>query len=154
MNFKITQEQQGQFFDEGYFLLPNVIDPSDLETLRQACQYYIDDMHKEMDEKGVDSLGLNHRNQRYFIKMRYKEHEGLKQFLFNDVMSEICRATLGEEAYLFLEQYVVKAAEVGMKFSWHQDSGYVDFPHKPYITCWCTLDDVDEKKRHCLHSPL
>ena len=37
-----------------------------------------------------------------------------------------------------------------MKFSWHQDSGYVKWydpttNHKPYVTCWCTLDDVSEK---------
>ena len=32
-----------------------------------------------------------------------------------------------------------------MHFSWHQDSGYIDFPHRPYLTCWCTLDDVTEK---------
>jgi ectoine hydroxylase-related dioxygenase (phytanoyl-CoA dioxygenase family) len=32
-----------------------------------------------------------------------------------------------------------------MKFGWHQDSGYVGYPHKPYLTCWCTLDDVNEE---------
>ena len=36
-----------------------------------------------------------------------------------------------------------------MDFSWHQDSGYVKFmdsgtTHRPYLTCWCTLDAVDE----------
>jgi ectoine hydroxylase-related dioxygenase (phytanoyl-CoA dioxygenase family) len=37
-----------------------------------------------------------------------------------------------------------------MKFAWHQDSGYLKFHdpqtrHKPYLTCWCPLDDVSEK---------
>ena len=32
-----------------------------------------------------------------------------------------------------------------MKFGWHQDSGYVAYPeHRPYLTCWCALDDMDE----------
>jgi ectoine hydroxylase-related dioxygenase (phytanoyl-CoA dioxygenase family) len=36
-----------------------------------------------------------------------------------------------------------------MPFAWHQDSGYVKFRdpatrHKMYLTCWCTLDDVNE----------
>ena len=36
-----------------------------------------------------------------------------------------------------------------MKFAWHQDSGYVKFRdgetyHKPYLTCWVALDDIDE----------
>ena len=45
----------------------------------------------------------------------------------------------------FLGAVVIKGAETGMKFSWHQDSGYVNYPdHKPYLTCWCALDDMSE----------
>ena len=62
------------------------------------------------------------------------------------MIADICRATLGDNAYLFWEQYVVKGASEGMKFSWHQDSGYVAYPdHKPYLTCWCALDDMSEE---------
>ena len=28
---------------------------------------------------------------------------------------------------------------------WHQDSGYVGYDHKTYLTCWVTLDDVSEE---------
>ncbi|MGH2543708.1 MAG: phytanoyl-CoA dioxygenase family protein, partial [Ardenticatenaceae bacterium] len=66
-------------------------------------------------------------------------------FLFSDLMAEIVRATLGDTSYLFVEQYVVKAAEVGMTFSWHQDSGFVPSEHKPYVSCWCALDDMTEE---------
>src|SRR5687768_11148686 len=31
-----------------------------------------------------------------------------------------------------------------MRFSWHQDSGFIDNPHAPYLTCWIALDDVSE----------
>jgi ectoine hydroxylase-related dioxygenase (phytanoyl-CoA dioxygenase family) len=60
-------------------------------------------------------------------------------------MSEICRATLGANAFLFYEQFVLKAAEKGVHFSWHQDSGYVRAAHKPYVSCWCALDDMSEE---------
>ena len=46
--------------------------------------------------------------------------------------------------YLFDEQYVVKAAERGIRFGWHQDSGFIGYPHRPYLTCWIALDDVSE----------
>ena len=29
-----------------------------------------------------------------------------------------------------------------MSFSWHQDSGYLGFPHTPHITCWTAVDDM------------
>lgn len=57
-------------------------------------------------------------------------------------MADVTRATLGNTAYLFNEQYVVKAAEKGIKFAWHQDSGYIGHYHKPYLSCWCALDDM------------
>ena len=51
--------------------------------------------------------------------------------------------------FLFNEQWVVKGPDRGIRFSWHQDSGYVKFrdpatTHRPYLNCWCALDDVDE----------
>ena len=62
-------------------------------------------------------------------------------------MFAITTALLGPAVYLFSEQWVVKGAERGMRFAWHQDSGYVDLrdpgnAHAPYLTCWCALDDM------------
>ena len=51
---------------------------------------------------------------------------------------------LGEEAYLFLEQFVIKGAGDGMALGWHQDSGYLPFEPPRYVTGWIPLDDVDE----------
>ena len=31
-----------------------------------------------------------------------------------------------------------------MPFGWHQDSGFIPYPHRPYLTCWIPLDDVSE----------
>ena len=96
-----------------------------------------------MDQKGTDVLGINHRHKRYFIANCFQQEPKLRDFLFSELMAEVCQATLGDTAYLFWEQYVVKGAEEGMKFSWHQDSGYVGYPdHRPYLTCWCALDDM------------
>jgi ectoine hydroxylase-related dioxygenase (phytanoyl-CoA dioxygenase family) len=41
---------------------------------------------------------------------------------------------------------VVKGTEKkGSEFGWHQDSGYVDYPHKSYVNAWIPLDDVNEE---------
>ena len=146
MAITITEEQKQQFKDEGYMILESVIPENYLELLRGECQAFIDKMNKRMDEQGTDVIGINHRNQRYFVSNCFREQPSLREFLFSDLMAVVCQATLGDDAYLFWEQYVVKGAETGMKFSWHQDSGYVGYPdHKPYLTCWCPLDDVSEE---------
>src|SRR4051812_2453324 len=140
-----TPEQREQYREEGYFILPGAVPEADLVRLRSECDRFVAEINAEMDRAGTRVQGLNHRDSRYFIAKRFRESDYLPRFLFGELMAEICRATLGAEAYLFWEQYVVKCAEVGMKFSWHQDSGYVGHDHRPYLSCWCALDEVTEE---------
>jgi len=139
----IRPEQARQFRDEGFFLLERVVPTSDLEVLRGECQRLIDERDREMDRLGVDKLDLDHRGSRYFVHA-YGQSPAIQKFLFSDLMADIARAALGETVYLFNEQYVVKAAERGMKFGWHQDSGFIGYAHRPYLTCWIALDEVSE----------
>ncbi len=142
----ITDEQKQQYQEEGYFILESVIPENLLELLRGECGNFISQMDERMERENKDVMGLNHRNKRYFVSNCFRQQPKLREFLFSELMAEVCRATLGNNAYLFWEQYVVKGAEAGMKFSWHQDSGYVGYPdHKPYLTCWCALDDMSEE---------
>lgn len=146
MSLMITETQKESYRSEGYMILERVIPEEHLQMLRDECAGQIERMHSRMDEAGTDVIGINHRNKRYFVSNCAKERPILRDFLFSDVMAEICKATLGPDAYLFHEQYVVKGKQEGMKFSWHQDSGYVGYPeHKPYLTCWCALDDMSEE---------
>jgi ectoine hydroxylase-related dioxygenase (phytanoyl-CoA dioxygenase family) len=140
---QITTEHFRRFRDEGFFVLESVLPQTELELLRSECQRFIDERDREMDRLGVDKLDLDHRGSRYFVHA-YGQSPGIERFLRSDVMVEIARAALGDTVYLFNEQYVVKAAEHGMTFSWHQDSGFVEYEHRPYLTCWIALDDVTE----------
>jgi ectoine hydroxylase-related dioxygenase (phytanoyl-CoA dioxygenase family) len=140
----VTDEQAELYRTRGYFVLESVIPQNHLDMLREECAVAIETIHRKMDDLGSDTLGINHRDSRYFVSL-FHESDRVRDFLFSPLMGDVCRATLGPSAYLFFEQYVVKAAEKGMKFSWHQDSGYVPYEHRPYLTCWCTLDDVTEE---------
>jgi ectoine hydroxylase-related dioxygenase (phytanoyl-CoA dioxygenase family) len=145
----IPQDQRENYQKEGFMVLPQVIPADLLEMLREECSYYIGYMDGLMDSRQVQSVGITHRGKRYFINNRYRLSNRLWQFLFSPVMAAVAEATVGPDAYLFHEQWVVKGPEQGMKFSWHQDSGYVKHydpttTHKPYVTVWCTLDDVSE----------
>jgi ectoine hydroxylase-related dioxygenase (phytanoyl-CoA dioxygenase family) len=139
----IAPEHARQFHEEGFFVLEGALPPGDLDTLRGECQRFIDERDREMDRLGVDTLDLDHRGSRYFVHA-YGKSPAVERFLSSDLMVQVAQAALGDTVYLFNEQYVVKAAEQGMKFSWHQDSGFIDHPHRPYLTCWIALDDVTE----------
>lgn len=140
----ITEQQREQFVAEGYFILERVIPDEHLTILRESCDRLIDLMHAEMDRLGTDHIHISHRGKRYHIAKKYDQIPQLSQYVFSDLMADVCRATIGETAYLFYDQYVVKAAEHGTRFSWHQDSGYLGFPHRPYVTVWAAVDDMTE----------
>ena len=139
----IGSEHVSQFRDEGFFILEKVLSPSDLDTLRGECRRLIEERDREMERLGVEKLDLDHRGRRYFVHA-YEKSPAVRRLLLSNLMAEIARATLGEKVYLFNEQYVVKAAERGMKFGWHQDSGFIGYAHQAYLTCWIALDDVTE----------
>lgn len=142
----ITDEHKRQYQEQGFFILPGVIPEAELEMVRRACGELIAEQDAEMDRLGTDTLNLSRKNSRYFVFLAYKDRPELGDFLFNDLMAEVCRATVGEEAYLFWEQFVVKGTDKkGAAFGWHQDAGYVDGPPVPYVNAWIPLDDVNEE---------
>ena len=138
----ITNVHRTQFLEEGYFILERAVPEEHLEILRNSCNDLIKAMHEEMDRLGTDHIHISHRGKRYHIAKQHNRTPRLAEFVFSELMAEVCQATIGDTAFLFYDQYVVKAAEQGMSFSWHQDSGYLGFPHTPYVTCWTAVDDM------------
>ena len=145
---EVTDEQKRQYEDVGFTVLERVIPPEHLEMLRAECGRLMGLQDAEMDRRGTDHMGLSFRGRRYFLSMWHQpDTQPIKDFVFSDVMADICRALLGDTAFLAFEQFVIKGPEQGMSFAWHQDSGYVarECAHQPYLTCWCMLDDVTEE---------
>ena len=142
----ITEEQKRQYREEGFFILENAIPDDELKMLRDLCDRLVREQEEEMDRLGTDQIKLSKRGKRYFVFLAFKDHPELGQFIFSDLMAEICRATIGENAMLFWEQFVVKGTSGSEEsaFSWHQDSGYCAREPKPYVNAWVPLDDVNE----------
>jgi len=122
----LTEAQKEQFHTDGFCILENVVPDAMLRLLRDECATFIRLKDEEMDRAGTDTLGISHRGSRYFVSNCHLVRPEINRFLHSDLMAGICRETLGPDAYMFYNQYVVKGAEAGMKFSWHQDSGYVN----------------------------
>ena len=149
MAISIDPQKIHDYHTRGYALLPDVVPPDTLQRLREECAYFVGHTDGRMQAKGVETEFITHRGKRYFISGQYQNSNYLPQFLFGDLMASVVQAFVGEEAYLFVEQWVVKGAEEGMKFAWHQDAGYVvslDPKNNPppYLTCWIALDDMSE----------
>ena len=144
-NFEVTADQQDHFRDEGFILFEDCLSATELDALQGGCAAAISNVEARMDAAGTDVSGINHRGKRYFEPAHPDDFPSLRDVYFDSLAATILKATLGPDAYLFLAQYTVKCGDVGLKFSWHQDSGYIGFPHPPTINLWCALDDMTEE---------
>lgn len=141
------EAEAAQFRDRGYAVFERALGDELLELLRSNCDDFVAREDARLDAAGVDALGITIRGRRYFANECQRERPALRRMLFSGLMADVCRATLGDTAYFFFDQYVVKGPDGGTSFSWHQDSGYVvhnggPVDHLPYLTCWIPLDDA------------
>jgi ectoine hydroxylase-related dioxygenase (phytanoyl-CoA dioxygenase family) len=142
----ITEARRRQYREEGFMFLDRALGEEELRILRTECELLVKEQDDEMDRQGTDVLNLSRRNSRYFVFNASQRRPMLEKLIYSDLMAGICRATIGDDAMLFWEQFVVKGTDKkGAEFGWHQDSGYVDGPHKPYVNAWIPLDDVSEE---------
>jgi ectoine hydroxylase-related dioxygenase (phytanoyl-CoA dioxygenase family) len=138
----VTEAHQKQFKEDGYMILERCVPEEHLQLLRDSSTEFIAQADAEMDAQKVSRLGLNAKGKRYFVANCYKQKPELGKFIFSELMAEICRTTIGGEAMLFWDQYVIKGTDKDSSFSWHQDAGYVNLECPEYLTCWVALDDV------------
>lgn len=140
--FRIPDAQRRQYREEGYFILGKTIPDDHLALLRNEYEALTAALHQEMDRRGVDAIGVNQRNRQYLLAGCHNKRPALEQFLFSEVMAEVCQATLGDEAYFLWDQFIVKGPGMELPFKWHQDGGCIDHDHRTYMVCWCAMDDV------------
>ncbi len=141
----ISPEKIDQYRKDGYFILENALPPSRLRDIQGEAMRFKEIFDARMRAANVTVWDINHLDKRYFISLYHDHSEILKEYLFSEQMAEICRATVGPEVYLFQEQFVIKGAEVGMTFSWHQDGGWFAPDCPPYVSVWLALDDMTKE---------
>ncbi|WP_425038271.1 phytanoyl-CoA dioxygenase family protein [Primorskyibacter sp. S187A] len=111
------------------------IQATTLDRLRNVCDRLL---HTPPEAGRSLSLGDNRR----FLAHAHLHDEDLRTVVLGPELKAVATHFLGAAPYLFNEQFVVKGPKTGAPFAWHQDSGYVGFEHKPYLSVWIALDDT------------
>ncbi|MGF1475061.1 MAG: phytanoyl-CoA dioxygenase family protein [Geminicoccaceae bacterium] len=136
----LTSEVKQAFLENGYVILADHLEPDELAQLRGIC----DDLLAEPpdDDEGGKGHDIGRGHDRRFLRHRHKDKPELASFVLGPGMRDLVSPVVGARPHLFNEQFVVKGPRTGASFAWHQDSGYVGFGHKPYLTVWIALDDT------------
>ena len=125
---------------QGYILLKNYFSKEEIEPLIRICNQ-LHELEQEQIKKEGRKNDISHLN-RTFLANHIFDYPELENHVLGQKMKDIVQKILGEESYLFLEQFVVKGPKTGGAFAWHQDSGYIPYEHPVYLSCWLALDDV------------
>ena len=64
--------------------------------------------------------------------------------------ASICRAAIGDDAFLYSEIFVCMAPHNEHGWIWHQDSSYLDYVgcghYPPNLGVWVALDDITTER--------
>jgi ectoine hydroxylase-related dioxygenase (phytanoyl-CoA dioxygenase family) len=143
----ISDLQKEQYRTEGFMIMPGYLTNDELESVRNACDWSIEEVEQDMRSKGITKDRINVLGKKYFILNPRKKREELNDIVFGEKAATVCKAVIGDTAYLHNEQFVIKMTDTATSFAWHQDSGYSVFQggaaeHLPYVTFWIALDDM------------
>ena len=150
---KLTQQKVNEFISQGFLILENFVSSKVLLELQESLNSIYEEIDKESnrveqsyENKHYDDISKVGRK---FIKNQSRYYPAIQNYLKSKRIKEVVTKLLDGDAFIFNEQFVVKEPNTPSSFNWHQDSGYINFEHKPYLTTWLALDDT-----HSLNGPL
>ena len=150
---KLTQQKVNEFKSQGFLVLEDFVSSGVLLELKES----LNDIFKEIDKESI-RVKQSYKNKHYgdiskagrkFIKNQSSYYPAIQKYLKSKPIKEVVTKLLDGDAFIFNEQFVMKEPNTQSSFNWHQDSGYINFDHKPYLTTWLALDDT-----HSLNGPL
>ena len=123
---------------QGYAVIADGVAADDLAMLRATAEALLAEPVPQ-DPRFHD---IERGDDRRFLRHRHADFPALEAFLLSGGVAALARTFVGPTACLFNEQFVVKGPHTGASFAWHQDSAYVGFDHKPYVTLWMAIDEA------------
>ena len=143
----LSAAQIDLFNTRGFCVIDRVMPQRQLAAVRAAADALVEATRKGEPYppsylREGETYGAINKSGRLFFSNRCEHFPGFEGFVKGELAAAIARDLMGPQVFLFNEQIVVKAPRHGDSFAWHQDSGYVRFKHRPFLTLWCALDDA------------
>lgn len=140
----VADDQRRQYREQGYFVFEGAVDAQELALLCDACDASVERVSRSMRQRGVSVEFRSILDDRYITIHERRFQPRLDRVIFGEAMAELCRATIGDDAWLAAEIFAVKAPG-GSPFPWHQDPAQATpVIDEPFVVIWVALDDMTE----------
>ncbi|GIX06835.1 MAG: SnoK protein [Candidatus Poribacteria bacterium] len=140
--YPLTRDQIQFYRENGFVQLDNVLTAEELEFLRNALEEAV---MAPARHAVVNSDGRSDYAKVFYQKVNiWRDHEGVREFVFSPRLAEIARRLAGFRAVrLWHDHALIKMPGPDSRPSpWHQDLPYWPMNEEGALSCWMALDDV------------
>jgi ectoine hydroxylase-related dioxygenase (phytanoyl-CoA dioxygenase family) len=143
-NDRFTWQATGhdQFDEQGYFLLEDAIDKSDLAEVTAEIDPFEGRTTEFLRTQPDGKLMIADADAITFTTHLVTRSPRLRGFAAAPVFRQLCSQLVGAKPRLYWDQAVYKKPETPKEFPWHQDNGYTFVEPQQYLTCWVPLVDA------------
>jgi ectoine hydroxylase-related dioxygenase (phytanoyl-CoA dioxygenase family) len=145
----VAPSERALFYERnGYLVVPGILGPPELETLRSALAQVLSEAEglQASNEKFALSSPESGTGRRY-VKRVFNpivRHDAFKDLIWHDKILDIVEELIGPDITLQQTKLNLKPPAEDARFEWHQD--YPFFPHTNFdmVAVMVFLDDTDE----------
>ena len=151
----LTQEQVNSFWKNGFLRFGKILDPELLETMRREYDREFElvstgrsdrTMFRNLSGASTDDLETINTSETKMLQIMQMCERNIhfRKLLYHEGILDVIEDLMGPNIQLFHDQALYKPARHGGPVHWHQDNAYWRCSPATLISCWLTLDDVDE----------
>ncbi len=147
----MTQEQIDFFWINGYLPWGKILDDAEVEVLRRE---YDAEFGRAWETNSLRNLSTNDGldadqkraapTQMFQIMQMCERNLHFRRLLYHGGILDLAQDLIGPNLMLFHDQALFKPARTGGPVFWHQDNAYWRCRPATLVSCWITLDDVEE----------
>jgi ectoine hydroxylase-related dioxygenase (phytanoyl-CoA dioxygenase family) len=118
MGFVVTSQQQRQFNEDGYLIVPNLLDEREttlLMTVAKSDRASLDGAYAKKDASGGESRFVVHND---------LDHSPYAAIVRSQRILMAMQSLLDDEVYHYHHKMMLKEPLIGGAWEWHQDYGY------------------------------
>jgi len=149
----LTREQIDSFHAEGFLRFGKLLDDTEVEALRQEYDHEFDlaragksEMRNlSVDQTDDDEAMVQAETQMLQIMNVTRRNLRFRKLVYDSRLLDIVATLIGPNIQLYSDQALFKPAHTGGAIHWHQDNAYWKCVPANIVSCWLTLDDVDDR---------
>jgi ectoine hydroxylase-related dioxygenase (phytanoyl-CoA dioxygenase family) len=138
----LSDEQVAQFDEQGYVVVPDLVDPATLTSVRAEADRFEQRVAEHLASVDGGRIAIAETGAITFSTHLVARSEVLRDLSRHPAIVGICADLVGPEVNLYWDQAVYKKPEKPRRFPWHQDNGYAFVEPQQYLTVWLALTDA------------